>query len=257
MAKSRVKRIILIVLLVMLLLGGLIAFVSLVSNPWNARTLGDIATPVGYTRVDTGDAAYNEYLRNLPLKKRGAKVYLYDGNLARLQFLSAAVIDIPIISRDEQCADVTMRLRAEYLWSKHRYSDIRFRSVGGNTLQYEGGGSRSSFERYLKKVYGACNTTSVFDETSVRKLEDIRPGDVLVFKSRHKGRYGHAILVADVARNKKGKVAVLCIEGNTPARNAHVVRNLNPLSNPWHYLRPEGDYWISVFNFHQNELRHY
>lgn len=44
---------------------------------------------------------------------------------ARFQWLSAAVIDMPMLSNAEQCADMTMRLRSEYLFCQGRYSEIR------------------------------------------------------------------------------------------------------------------------------------
>ena len=69
---------------------------------------------------------------------------------------------------------------------------------------------------------------------------------------------GHAVLVADVINNKSGKTAVLCIEGNTPAREAHVVRNHNPFRNPWFILDEKDNlYRVSVFKFHKDELRTY
>ena len=69
---------------------------------------------------------------------------------------------------------------------------------------------------------------------------------------------GHAILVADVARSKSGKVAIMCVEGNTPAREMHIVRNPNPLRNPWFFLDEDDEtIWISVFHFKKDELRHY
>ncbi len=46
--------------------------------------------------------------------------------------------------------------------------------------------------------------------------------------------------------------------GNTPARDGHIVRNINPVSNPWFFF--DGDeslLWVSVFHFGKNELRHY
>lgn len=227
-----------------------------ISNPWNAKHIGDIPCPAGYMRVASDDYTY--FLRDLPLKKRGSLVHLYNGGLARLQFLSAGVIDMPILSKDEQCADITMRIRAEYLWEKGRYNDICFISVGGKKQRYTGDASRTAFEKYLRTVYGTSNTASVFHETKERALKDIQPGDILVYPSREKGYYGHAILVADVACNKSGKVAVLCVEGNTPAREAHVIRNLNPFRNPWFILDDKDDkYSVSVFRFNLNELRHY
>ena len=245
-----------IIIFGMLFVGLALLFNIYISNPWNAKCIGDIPCPAGYKRVASDD--YTGFLRDLPLKKRGSLVHLYNGELARLQFLSAGVIDMPIISKDEQCADITMRIRAEYLWEKGHYNDICFISVGGKKQRYTGDASRTAFEKYLRTVYGTSNTSSVFHETRERALHGIQPGDILVYPSREKGYYGHAVLVADVARNKSGKVAVLCVEGNTPAREAHVIRNLNPFRNPWFILDDKDDkYSVSVFRFNLNELRHY
>ena len=242
--------------IILSLVGLLIGF-SMKSNPWNAKCIGDIPCPIGYTRLATDDT-YAEFLRDLPLKKRGTPVRLYNGGIAHYQFLSAGVIDWPVLSNAEQCADVTMRIRAEYLWQNGQYNKIRFKSVGGKNQNYYGGSTRSKFESYLKDVYEHSNTASVYNETQVRDLSDVRPGDVLVYPSRQRGRYGHAILVADVAKSHSGKTAILCIEGNTPAREAHVVRNMNPFHLAWFIL--DGDealITVNVFRFKKEELRHY
>lgn len=55
---------------------------------------------------------------------------------------------------------MTMRVRAEYLFSQGRYADIRFRDVNGNMLNYTGGNSRKALESFLKKAYGVCSTLS-------------------------------------------------------------------------------------------------
>ena len=91
-------------------------------------------------------AKVKEWLRELPLKKKGSKVKLYTGGDANYQWLSTAVIDLPILSNAEQCADMTMRIRSEYLFSQGRYSEIRFTDVNGKRLQYQGGGSRKALE---------------------------------------------------------------------------------------------------------------
>ena len=251
------KRTLVILSVVLVLSGAAFILFLEASNPCNARTIGDIPAPFGYDREEADKGSYPEFLRSLPLKKRGSKVMLFTGGRARLQFLSAAVVDLPLISNDEQCADITMRMRAEYLWMKGRYNDLKFTGLNGKTIAYHEGDTRSSFESWLKTVYANCNTTSVFNETRERPLDEIQSGDILVYKSRKKGYYGHAILVADVARGRGGKVAVLCVEGNTPAREAHIVRNPNPFHNPWHIIREGEGYQISVFHFYKNELRHY
>lgn len=249
---------VLIALGVLALLGiitvGIVWWYSRTSNPWNAKTIGEISAPMGYTRVE---GSYAEFMRGLPLKERGSKVQYYTGGDARLQMLSTGVIDLPLLSNSEQCADMTMRLRAEYLFSQGRYSEITFRDVNGNTLRYQGGASRKALEKFLRNAYGVCSTFSVSRETKPRPISEVQPGDVLVYPARKLEGMGHALIVTDVARKGK-KVAIMCAEGNTPAREAHIVRNLNPLKNPWFFFDgDESTLWVSVFHFKKDELRHY
>ena len=105
---------IILAIIVILTIGGVWAYyTSKTSNPWNARTIGEIPAPFGYNRVEAPVGSYAEYLRNLPLKEKRTKVMLYKGGQANFQFLSTGVIDQKLLSNYEQCADVTMRLRAE------------------------------------------------------------------------------------------------------------------------------------------------
>lgn len=160
---------------------------SSTSNPWNAKTVGDILAPVGYTRVEGG---YAEFMRSLPLKKRGSKVQFYTGGDAQFQWLSTGVIDLPMLSNSEQCADMTMRLRAEYLFNQGRYSEIKFRDVNGNTLRYHGGSSRKALEKFLKNAYGVCSTFSVSRETEPRKISEVQPGRCACLSCPQVGGHG-------------------------------------------------------------------
>ena len=258
---------ILIVISVLLVIGviGVIGVIAIggswgssqTSNTEDSKHIGDISAPSGYVRVEAKKGSYAEWLRQLPLKPKGSKVMLYTGGEANFQFLSTRVIDMPLLSNAEQCADMTMRLRAEYLFSQGRYSDICFTDVNGKRLPYRGGSSRKALEKYLRKAYGLCSTYSVSRETTPRKISEVQPGDVLVYTARKLEGMGHAIIVVDVARNGK-KVAIMCAEGNTPARDFHLVRNPNPLANPWFFFDgDESTLWISAFHFGKNELKHY
>jgi hypothetical protein len=93
----------------------------------------------------------------------------------------------------------------------------------------------------------------------VRPLADMQPGDVFVYPARKGQKYGHAVMVMDVAVNKNGKKAFLLAEGNTPARGMHLMRNfLNPFRSPWFMLDENADMLIlSVFHYHSNELKHF
>lgn len=255
--KKKVFKVLGCLLLFAVVVGGGLWWYSRTSNPWNAKCIGDLSVPAGYMRVEAPSGSYAEWLRKLPLKSKGSKVQLYTGGDANYQWLSTGVIDLPMLSNAEQCADMTMRVRSEYLFSRGRYSEICFMDVNGNRLRYSGGASRKALEKFLRKAYGVCSTFSVSRETKPRKISEVQPGDVLVYPARNKKRLGHALIVVDVAR-KGNKVAIMCAEGNTPARELHLVRNLNPLSNPWFFFDgDESTLWVSVFHFGKDELRHY
>lgn len=233
-------------------------FTITTSNQWDAETVGDIPAPYGYTRTDASPGSYTEYLRSLPLRPKGTKIHLYTGEESSCQYRSTAVVDRKILSNSEQCADVTMHLRADYLWQNGRYSEISFHNVNGKRLNYKGGSSRNAFEKYLRNIYVCCSTYSVYHETTTRSILDVQPGDVLVYPARPGHTLGHAIIVVDVARRSDGKVAVMLAQGSTPARDMHILRNLNPLENPWFFLDgTESKIIVSKYHFYKDELRHY
>jgi hypothetical protein len=249
-------------LLAIMVVGGFaiwILYGSKTSNPNNYQTIGDIPEPWGYERISGDDVTYTNFLRKLPLKGRGSRVQLYIGGEARFQSLNYAVIDLPLLSNAEQCADVCMRLRAEYLFNTRQYGRIRFQNVNGKTLSYGGGSSRKSFERYLRNLYGVASTFSLSREMTTRRLADMQPGDVFVYPARYGQQYGHAVMVVDVAINTNGKKAYLLAEGNTPAREIHVMRNFeNPFRSPWFMLDEDADNLIlSVFHYKATDLKHF
>ena len=165
------KKILIVTLLIVISVLGNVAWILLgskTSNPNNYKTIGEIPTPWGYERIKGDNAAYSEFLRSLPLKGRGADVMLYTGGRSRFQSLNYAVVDIPLLSNAEQCADVCMRLRAEFLF--HTGQSIRFQDVNGKTLAYSGGSSRKTFERYMRNLYGVASTYSLSREMKTRRL---------------------------------------------------------------------------------------
>ena len=260
-----VKRLFICVLLLILVGAGAglwILYGSKTSNPNNYETVGDIPAPWGYERIAGDDAAYSRYLRSLPLKAKGTKVQLFTGGDARYQSLNYAVVDLPLLSNAEQCADVCMRLRAEYLFNTGQYGKIHFKNVNGKTLNYAGGASRKAFDGYMRNVYGEASTYSLSRELEQRSLKDMQPGDVFVYAAADRPgnqKYGHAVMVVDVAQNKNGQKAFLLAEGNTPARDIHVMRNFeNPIRSPWFMLDDDADnLLLAVFHFNASELRHF
>ena len=255
-----IKKILIAILLIVTSVigyGAWILFGSKTSNPNNYKTIGEIPTPWGYERIKGDDPAYSVFLRSLPLRGKGSKVMLFTGGESRFQSLNYAVVDLPLLSNAEQCADVCMRLRAEYLFQTGQYSRIRFQNVDGKTMRYGGGSSRKTFECYLKNLYGVTSTFSLSREMKKRKLSDMQPGDVFVYPARYGQKYGHAVMVVDVAINRQGKKVFLLAEGNTPARNIHIMRNFeNPFRSPWFTLDEDAENLLfSVFYYKSNDLK--
>lgn len=227
------------------------------SNPNNYATIGDIPTPKGFDRIDGDDPKYTKFLRSLPLKPKGAIIKYYWGGIADLQELNYAVVDLPLLSNAEQCADVCMRLRAEYLYQIGNYSNICFLAANGNILSYEGESSKESLEKYLCNVFRVANTYSLRRQMDQRDLEVIQPGDVFVYPANN-NRFGHAVMVADVAWNRETDTkAIMLIEGFLPARSIHVMQNLQDLSlSPWFVLDQKSDvHTFSPFQFNTSDLR--
>lgn len=224
------------------------------SNPHNYKTVGDIPAPPTYYRLDVD--GFGKYLRSLPLKGRGSKIKLYStGTPATIQAVNYAVIDVPLLSNAEQCADVCMRLRAEYLYQAGM--PIAFHDVNNNVLKYEGN-SRKEFEKYLRSLYKVASTYSLNRWMPQRQIQDMQPGDVFVYPAKH-GKLGHAMMVIDVAENTSGEKVYMLAEGSTPARSIHIVYNLkNGWKTPWFTLDETADrIFASVCFYKKGQLKYF
>ena len=229
-----------------------------VSNPAGRKNIGGISAPMGYKRVQVEPGSFGEYLRDFPLQGRGAHMKYYDGSLANGQYFGYAVLDLQMISENEQCCDAVQRMRSEYLFSKERYSEIHFESFQNGTMQYRGGGDREALYKYLRKVYGTSNTSTLCHELRKKKFAEIAPGDVLVYEADGRHSVGHAVLVVDVAVNpRNGKKAIMVAQSSMPALTMHIVRDmLHPVRSPWVTVDEENEsIFISGIRFGKNDLR--
>ena len=144
------KKILFAFLILLLVFGGIglwLFFGNRMSNPKNYGHIGEIPPPSGYERIAGTNPGYTQFLRSLLLKPKGSKVKLYTGGNAHFQTMNYAVVDLPMLSNAEQCADAGMRLKAEYLYQTGQYNKIKFQDVNGQSLRYSGGASREAFYR--------------------------------------------------------------------------------------------------------------
>ena len=253
---------------------GLLCLVSIVYlyGPWwfdkvqvpdnKYGTIESIELPQGYER-EKDEKGFASYLRSLPLAADSVQVRRITGQLAdSLIPYSYRVVDVPLLHHYEQCADVCIRLWAEYLFQTRQFWKIHFEDTQYNTMRYYWGGLRRGFISYIIKVFSRSNTESMVHEMPQRRLSEMQPGDVFVYcaKDREDKKYGHAIMVADVAKNPvTGHKIFLLLQGSTPACSIHILKNRSDsVLSPWFELDDDAstlDLGIATYN--ANELRHF
>ena len=247
-----------------------VLFALLVCIPVYAqRKVITIVPPPGFVRYEAD--SYGTYLRNLPLKRPGSPVMLYNGVEKGYQDGAYAIIDMEIGNKDlQQCADAVMRLRAEYLWHSQQYDKIHFNftsgfkadyikwaqgyrtKVSGNNVSWYKGAdedySYATFRKYMDEVFMYAGTASLSKELIPVDPSDIRVGDIFIIG----GHPGHAMVIVDVAADKYGNKAILVAQSYMPAQSIHIVTNLNKQQrSPWYIINSNTKY-VSFPEFHFN-----
>jgi hypothetical protein len=238
-----------------------------------------ISVPDGYDRITLKTGTFAKWLRHLPLKKGKPAVYLFNGQKKTNQDAHYSVVDIDVGNRDlQQCADAIIRLRAEYLYSRKKYSDIHFRFTSGHEAELEkwiqGFRPRvkgdqvlwvksvgfdktyKNFKKYLSTVFMYAGTHSLFKELKpVGDMSLLQIGDVFI----QPGFPGHAVLVVDMALNKTtGKKVFLLAQSYMPAQEIHILKNpVNSDLNPWYELNFGENLKTPEWNFHKSDLKRF
>jgi hypothetical protein len=239
---------------------------SWLSEKVERNLINSIQTPKGFERVTVEKESFGEWLRFLPTKTKNSPVYYHNGSLKPQQNLHEAILDIDIGKADlQQCADATMRLRGEYLYSIKQFNKIHFNFTNGDLANYEkwksgyairiannklqwyasskANGTYTSFKKYMKWIFMYAGTASL-DKELARKtdLRNITAGDLLI-----KGGFpGHAVIVLDVCVNPTTKEKLFMVaQSYTPAQSIHVLKNFN---------QPKFGVWYSVENCLKNNI---
>ena len=237
-----------------------------------------IAPPKGFKRKEVVKNSFADWLRHLPLKPKGAKVHLYNGELKYNQNVHVAVVDIDVGHRDlQQCADAVMRLKAEYHYGKKEYKNIHFNFTSGDKVSFEDwrkgkrpiiSGSKVSFtpassqsdnsyrnfKKYLTQIFSYAGTASLEKELLESSLKDIQIGDVFI----QGGFPGHAVIVADLVENEKGEKQFLLLQSYMPAQEIHVLKNPNnENTSPWYDADFDSDLDTPEWGFTVRNLRRF
>ncbi len=223
-----------------------------------AEHIGEILVPDGWVRSQVTPDSFGAWLRDQPLKPPSSRIRLYNGNRKLLRHALYQVVDLPIGNKDlQQCADVAIRLRSDYLLSRGRISDIAFNFTSGDRARYsdwisgyrpivEGNvvtwrrisrvdSSYENYQDYLTTVFMYAGSYSLSRELEkVRDADQIVAGDCFI-----KGGFpGHVIIVVDVAIDTvSGERIVLFGQGFTPAQDIHIIRNPSDSElSPWYRI---------------------
>ncbi|MBN2722649.1 MAG: hypothetical protein JXR95_01105 [Deltaproteobacteria bacterium] len=221
--------------------------------PWKRTTGGYIPlqqrfkVPANFKRVKVDKKSWAYWLRNIPLRKKGTRVYDYAGDeVPSSTAAAAAVVDLDIGNRDlQQCMDTIIRLRGEYHWWRNTKSKIGFRYYGNlyykwshwsNGMRpkkvngrmkivpgYRGGTSRKSFIKYMTYIFAMTGTVNNAGEKKV-KFSDIKAGDFFVYPAPSSRVLGHAIVIMDIAENSSGEKIGILAQGFTPAQDMHILK---------------------------------
>ena len=221
-----------------------------------------IPPPGSYIRTETKDSSFAGWLRCLPLKKKGTKVLLYNGEFKSNQWAHHAVVDMDVGKKDlQQCADAVIRIRAEYLFAMDAHHLINFNFTSGDNAAYnfwkhghrpiisnnnvswqkqaDIDESYENFRDFLDVVFTYAGTASLSKELNIVNYADMQIGDLFI----QGGFPGHAVLVIDMAENPQtGEQLFLLAQSYMPAQEFHILVNPNNLKlSPWYSLNADAE----------------
>jgi len=233
--------------------------------------------PNGFSHIKTKPNSFENYLQNFKLKAHNSKVHLYNGQLKGRQDVHAAILDINVGKRDlQQCADATMRLRAEFLYKQKRYNDIHFKFTNGFNVAYskwrngyrikvsgnkvswyktnKESKSYQAFKKYMQLIFIYAGTLSLNKEMKRVDLENMQIGDVFI----QGGNPGHAIIIVDMAKNTANEKIFMLAQSYMPAQEIHILKNLNDVDiSPWYMANNLETLHSPEWNFTKNDLKRF
>jgi len=234
--------------------------VSILINPKGSKIATRFYPPAQFERVNVSSNSFAFYLRGLRLKSWGSKVLYFNGTVKTAGNVYLSVVKMDIGKRDlQQCADAVMRLRAEYFFQQKKYKKIHFNFLSDGKPRYftdyaKGNLSYKKFRKYMARIFAYANSRSLHDELiAVADVNSMKIGDVFIQKGKP---FGHAVIVVDMAVNKKtGEKVYLLAQSYMPAQDIQVLKNpMNGLISPWYKLN-ENTIYTPEWTFQPTDLR--
>ena len=225
------------------------------ADPSNlARTLcGAFPSPPGFERVKAADGSFADWLRHLPLRPIGTqpKTYLGETTVWKASEV-AAVIDLDLIGKIQDCATSAVRLWVEYLVNHGKEKTLSVTMNQRKVLSWAGfmRGCLPSYNGETRKLSVTCGhrrpsvSTAQARAASIRKYvrhamrwtnsstlarhlrratkAETGPGTVIL-QPGSSGGVGHASIIVDKAVNTDGDRLYLVANGFLPAQDMLIV----------------------------------
>lgn len=209
------------------------------------RRVVDLPAPAGFERSPVAAGSFADYVRRAPLMPPGSPVLRHDGAEVHGATEITAVLDMPLLNQNQQCADSALRYWFEYLREAGRTGEIACRLTSGDGARLAdwrrrpGEGDDAHYRRFLAHCMEYVGSYSM--NRDLRKIDaaELAPGDLIV-QPNPKAGIGHLSLVVDVARDARGRTALLVAYGFLPAQSVHLPKpgpgNGADASSPWFTL---------------------
>jgi hypothetical protein len=97
-----------------------------------------------------------------------------------------------------------------------------------------------------------AGTLSLYNELpKINDAKKLKLGDMLI----KGGSPGHIVMICDEVINDKGEKLFLLFQGNTPAQNVHLVKNLEDTTiSPWYKLEKDTVIPVSNYTFYDSKF---
>lgn len=222
------------------------------------QTIGDVATPPGYTRVGKVAGEFASALRQTKLLPPG-ELLSGDGKMMLCDENVIGKTDIlPYSNSRDVGVDGVVRLWGGYLWNHARRGDIAFPLDNGQAARWSdwfdglrpkktGGrytfvqqttpdGSSGNYEQYLSFVAEEMGAIALRRETQAITDDSIAIGDLIVALRNEKESW--VGMVMDICRNQKGERLLLLGTCGTPSTVLYLPRPFSPVQgvSEWYTL---------------------
>ncbi|MCB9365952.1 MAG: hypothetical protein H6508_02020 [Calditrichaeota bacterium] len=232
--------------------------ILIVSSLALGRTVGDIETPPGYTRIGRIAGAFAETLSETEIVEPGEFLAGDGATLHCEEDVIAKTTISPFDNKQDVGVDGIVRLWGDYLWRYGRRGDIAFPLDNGQPARwsdwYDGlrpkrsggrftfvqettpSGSKENFDRYLSFVAEEMGAIALRRETLPIADDSIAIGDLIV--SLRDEKVSWVGMVLDLCRNQKGERLLLLGTCGTPSTVLYLPRPFSPVQGvgDWHTL---------------------